>query len=891
MYANSDGSRTAVIASNPVRVKDPSSGAWQDIDLTLRDDPDGTLRPRVAETVPRFARRGGGDEVTVPSPGGAISLGHPGATAVDVSARENRAAYPGALGGRDLVLAATTSGVEESVVVPRPELGGSYNDRLTLPRNATARNAAGNVEIVSAAGKVIARFGGGEAFDAAGATTRVTTRLVRQQGTVATVAVAISPAGWLSAPERSMPVTIDPVLNVYANTSQVSNGNTYLTEGYTTPILNPATLYVGKTAYGRTRTLIRFPLGLDAQFQPASNVWVTNATMSVYNVDSYHPLTQRTINAYGVGGFWSTDLTTWTNTTPQGGPPLDAYGVAAQRTFAYGNGGCCSGAWVTFDIRALAQRWMNTTELYYGVELRAADEYDVAAMRKFHGGINGGNAAPAISIDYELIPNVPDQLAPVAGAAFRTPPTLSARYTHPQATSGDVNFVIKNSQGAVVASGWGGPPPSGNGGTYSSFTSGSTVSWTPPSSPDGNYTFGAAGMSSTGIWGYASAYVPFVVDSIAPDAVPAIDSASHNRGFPSNNRTVTFRWAPPTSTGGSALAGYSWTFNTSSESAADTTVDTSLTTMNSASLSDGQWWFHVRAVDAAGNAGADKSFGPFAIDGSAITLPDLPSTQLLDETCDSDASYWDPIHCGGPPDAIAPTVDLDEVRNLYGYRGPYYSPVASGSGVPVLPETVSTSSSGMWGAQGLVRNETAAPVGVVTVTALLRGAGDAILGSANAAVAVAPLRPHEPGPFTLTSSIAAADVVRVEWSTAWLPATATERTLRIQQSYSAPYGDRPQIGHYLYDETGPAPLPAVVGGNVANDGTATVTNPIVVGVWLDAEGRVIWSTSTPLKSAPTVALSGLAPGKNADFTLVVDDPGVAPLLGSSDRLVVWAVGS
>lgn len=69
IYANPDGSRTAVIDEKPVRFKDPA-GAWQDFDLTLVPGPDGALVAKAAPSAARLGTRSDGALATVATEAG-----------------------------------------------------------------------------------------------------------------------------------------------------------------------------------------------------------------------------------------------------------------------------------------------------------------------------------------------------------------------------------------------------------------------------------------------------------------------------------------------------------------------------------------------------------------------------------------------------------------------------------------------------------------------------------------------------------------------------------------------------------------------------------------------------------------------------------------------------
>ncbi|MBW3662146.1 MAG: DNRLRE domain-containing protein [Actinobacteria bacterium] len=75
----------------------------------------------------------------------------------------------------------------------------------------------------------------------------------------------------------------------------------------------------------------------------------------------------------------------------------------------------------------------------------------------------------------------------------------------------------------------------------------------------------------------------------------------------------------------SELAGYSWAFNQSEDESADTVrdgdPDVTFSNAAGAKLAAGEWWFHVRAIDKAGNATPDVAYGPMLLGGASPAPP------------------------------------------------------------------------------------------------------------------------------------------------------------------------------------------------------------------------------------------------------------------------------
>ena len=118
------------------------------------------------------------------------------------------------------------------------------------------------------------------------------------------------------------------------------------------------------------------------------------------------------------------------------------------------------------------------------------------------------------------------------------------------------------------------------------------------------------------------------------------------------------------------MAGYSYALDQSAGTTPDTTVDTTGTTYTSSALADGTWYFHIRAVDNAGNAGTTSAYtvnidttAPSPITGLARTTPDTSSTQTFTWNASSDTggsgvagySYAIDQNAGTTPDTTVDT--------------------------------------------------------------------------------------------------------------------------------------------------------------------------------------------------------------------------------------------
>lgn len=258
-----------------------------------------------------------------------------------------------------------------------------------------------------------------------------------------------------------------------------------------------------------------------------------------------------------------------------------------------------------------------------------------------------------------------------------------------------------------------------------------------------------------------------------------------------------------------------------------------------------------------------------------------------------------PFDCGAPvvpaASGSSPPTDPDANKTLRGFSGPYYETVDMTGQLVVLENTVAVPASGPWQATGLVRNETRSVIGEVTVMASLRAADEQELARALAASPVAPVRPGEPVPFELTADVDVAAVDHVVWeASATAPGDPRTRHTEVYVHWTVPYGDREQ----LVDDTGPPPFPYIMAGSVESLADIPISAPAVVVGWLTEEGRVRHVETRPLEEVGTREILDVLPERIsadetgiADFTIMVDDPEIAPHLHSSTYMYWVGTGA
>jgi hypothetical protein len=121
-------------------------------------------------------------------------------------------------------------------------------------------------------------------------------------------------------------------------------------------------------------------------------------------------------------------------------------------------------------------------------------------------------------------------------------------------------------------------------------------------------------------------------DLTPPVAPSSLYATPDKKQWTAQNR-IQMSWQQSADPDGSGLAGYSYVWDTRAFTTPDTTVDTRLLQIFSPVLGDGNnHYFHIRAIDNAGNASNAKHFGPFYIDTTPPQKGSILINDGLDET-------------------------------------------------------------------------------------------------------------------------------------------------------------------------------------------------------------------------------------------------------------------
>jgi hypothetical protein len=162
-----------------------------------------------------------------------------------------------------------------------------------------------------------------------------------------------------------------------------------------------------------------------------------------------------------------------------------------------------------------------------------------------------------------------------------------------------------------------------------------------PDFVDGTWCFHVRAGDNVGNWGETAHHCAHV-DTENPGP-PSVSSGTHpDEDVWYDADDATLNWTEPSDTG-SGVDGYSYTLDHSATATPDETLDTYYNSRTYYNLADGEWYFHVRAVDKAGNPGSTDHYR-VRIDTANPPAPSISSaTHPVEGTCypsDDPAFTW-----------------------------------------------------------------------------------------------------------------------------------------------------------------------------------------------------------------------------------------------------------
>ncbi|GGQ83753.1 hypothetical protein GCM10010166_62420 [Couchioplanes caeruleus subsp. azureus] len=610
-FALPSGQVEQFVSAAPVRVKQPD-GKWAPVDLTLVKNADGTISPKAQTSELVLA---GAETTDEAHPLAEVGTGaHRVAMSWSGKLPEptldgDRATYPEALPGVDLVVQATRTGAETFFVV-KSRAAAARVAKLTLPVTGAAvasyrQDAAGNVVLLDNNDKPLATVPAPEMWDARTEPTtgkpakirKIATKMAKRAAKVAKPKKATDGAGaqitltpdqgFLNDPATQYPVTIDPILDPVSTTF-----DTYVKQNDTVDRGGANDLQFGNLSGNVTRsfvhwdtTLLRGKLITQARAY-FWNWWSPSCTPASWEI-------------------WSTDPansdTRWTNQ-----PAWKT--KEATSTLTKGFNTTCNDAWVDIDAKTFFQRAADSGGSRGYMGIRATNETDGNAFKQFRSRNAADNAqVPYAVVSYNTIATVGIRsTTPASACATGTgrpyinslTPTLKAVVSDAESSPVKANFEWYAAGGAKIG-----------GATTATAASGSTLSTTVPAGAftnNASYSWRVQGTDGIGNSAWSTS-CEFTIDTTVPTAAPTVSSATYpaggSGGGPGVAGSVTFA-----ANGTTDAAAYVYGLDTNPP----TTVANASSIGGNATVSitpstAGAHTLYVRTRDRAGNLSPIKS--------------------------------------------------------------------------------------------------------------------------------------------------------------------------------------------------------------------------------------------------------------------------------------------
>lgn len=436
-FRKPDGGVVTKSFAEPVNYRD-DSGRWSPIDTTLVPVAGSTYDVQTVgnSIVLQLPEDPSSTPVRVVEGSRWLSMRLHGAEAVRPSVHENRAVY--SFSKADHVFEALRNGMKESLVL---HSAPSRRTTFTYTLDASAglspvRRHDGTIEFADGLGR--ARFVIPPSFMFDSSSTPVVSHQIRTRirplrgRWILTMQPRLS---WLTDPERTYPVTIDPSV-----VNKVASSDCWLNEGSpTTSYCGASNNYirVGRINSSRLRGLLKF----DVSSIP-SNALIRGATAWLY-LDSSHSQSNLVAD-YGLhvpSVTWNAASATWNSSGSSGAwnggsPGGTTYSVRSIN-------GTTSGYKSFGGLDALVQGWVSGTIVNKGLVLKQEQE-SVANTLWFYSS-NNVDSRPYLAIDYELAPATPTALTVSpggAGYALNATPQLSAIASDPDSPTVSLTFSV-----------------------------------------------------------------------------------------------------------------------------------------------------------------------------------------------------------------------------------------------------------------------------------------------------------------------------------------------------------------------------------------------------------------------------------------------------------------
>ncbi|MGO4635591.1 DNRLRE domain-containing protein [Streptomyces sp. 2RAF24] len=424
-WANPDGTLTTETAAGPIRFR--RGADWVDVNVAFAPRPDGTI---ASQAHPRGLSLSGAKGTAAPSftaasqaPAQELLSLSAGAKSMSLQWKGGlpaptvdgaRATYRNVLPSADLVVDATRTGYEQSLVLrKRPAGTAAFTLPIKAPGVAARQQRDGSVLFTEkATGRKLSTMPAPVMWDAAvdGRSLEHTHKApvglkVVQLGD--DIELRLTPnAGFLADPATKYPVTVDPSDGVLSDVF-----DTFVQQGDTADQSNTTDLKIGwpgdyadpgpNTKPRVARSFITWDMA------PIKDALVSKATLSLFNYHSWDCTRPTSWEVWDTGT--ANTGTVWTAQPTW----YQRYGTSTETK----GQNCSNGGYVNADVTTLLQYWAGqTTVARQGLGIRATDEANTLAWKRFYSGNAAATQIPKLSVTYNYRPKTGTDLQ--AGPPF-----------------------------------------------------------------------------------------------------------------------------------------------------------------------------------------------------------------------------------------------------------------------------------------------------------------------------------------------------------------------------------------------------------------------------------------------------------------------------------------
>ena len=368
-FQMSDGSVQQELSAVPLNYQD-AKGAWQSVDTTVRPVAHGAFTAAdETNTFQTYFSPNAGSLVRLQAGGASVQLGADGASTSAPKLKGSSVSYPGAWTGTDLTYQVGPAGLKESLVLTKaPATGPSYSFTLSVAALTPKQNPDGSIAFYGTESPqpvltIPAPYMTDSKADGSSPYGKAYSTQVKQSMTweaaTRTLHVTETPdAGWLAAPARVYPVTVDPTI-VIAPTPSTAANVMISADGPTSNYDTSWRLSVGTTTTGASRALIKFPM----PSVPAGTT-ITSADLQLYYDQTFTTgSTAVPLQALQANAAWDPTTATWNSASGIGGPVVGTATKAAN----------VQDVWNDFTVTSAVQAWLNGSA-NNGFVVKAASE-------------------------------------------------------------------------------------------------------------------------------------------------------------------------------------------------------------------------------------------------------------------------------------------------------------------------------------------------------------------------------------------------------------------------------------------------------------------------------------------------------------------------------------